>query len=118
MSRVSPFYRGQPEPHPRPEQIRYLDATVHPLPPSSKTRPRSGKLNGRRRLRGSGAGAGEFATVRLESGPNAGEDVRLQLNPSSGPDPNLDPGDEIRVARGADVRPGTERAAGTGLHVQ
>jgi hypothetical protein len=56
--------------------------------------------------------------VRLESRPNAGEDVRLQLNPSSGPDPNLDPGDEIRVARGADVRPGTERAAGTGLHVQ
>jgi uncharacterized membrane protein len=56
----------------------------------------------------------QFATVRLESGPNAGEDVRLQLNPSSGLDPDLDPGDEIRVARGPDVRPGTEGVVGTG----
>jgi uncharacterized membrane protein len=56
----------------------------------------------------------QLATVRLESGPDAGEDVRLQLNPSSGLDPDLDPGDEIRVARGPDVRPGTEGVAGTG----
>jgi hypothetical protein len=45
---------------------------------------------------------------------NAGEDVRLGLNPSSGLDPDLDPGDEIRVARGPDFSPGTEAVAGTG----
>jgi hypothetical protein len=56
----------------------------------------------------------QLATVRLESGPNAGEDVRLGLNPSSGLDPDLDPGDEIRVARGPDFSPGTEAVAGTG----
>ena len=39
----------------------------------------------------------QLATVRLESGPNAGDEVRLQLNPNSGLDPDLDPSDEIRV---------------------
>jgi uncharacterized membrane protein len=56
----------------------------------------------------------QLATVRLESGPNAGDDVRLQLNPSSGLDPDLDPGDEIRVAGGPEVRPGMEGVGGTG----
>jgi uncharacterized membrane protein len=56
----------------------------------------------------------QLATVRLESGPDAGRDVRLQLNPSSGLDPDLDPGDRIRVAKGPEVRPGAEGVAGTG----
>ena len=56
----------------------------------------------------------QLATVRLESGPNAGDEVRLQLNPDSGLDPDLDPSDEIRVTKGPEVRPGTEGVAGTG----
>jgi hypothetical protein len=56
----------------------------------------------------------ELATVRLESGSNAGADVRLQLNPISGLDPDLDPGDQIRVTKGPEVRPGTEGVGGTG----
>jgi uncharacterized membrane protein len=56
----------------------------------------------------------QLVTVRLESGPDAGDDVRLQLGSSSGLDPDLDPGDDIRVTKGPDVRPGTEGVTGTG----
>jgi uncharacterized membrane protein len=56
----------------------------------------------------------QLATARLQSGPDAGDDVRLQLGPSSGLDPDLDPGDAIRVAKGPEVRPGTEGVTGTG----
>jgi len=56
----------------------------------------------------------QLVTVRLESGPDAGDDVRLQLNPRGGLDPDLDPGDDIRVTKGPDVRPGTEGVTGTG----
>ena len=55
----------------------------------------------------------QLVTVRLESGPDAGQDARLQLN-ASGLDPDLDPGDEIRVARGPEARPGTEGLGGAG----
>ena len=56
----------------------------------------------------------QLVTVRLESGPDSGENARLQLNPSSGLDPDLDPGDQIRVAKGPEARPGTEGVTGTG----
>jgi uncharacterized membrane protein len=55
----------------------------------------------------------QLVTVRLESGPDAGNDARLQLS-ASGLDPDLDPGDEIRVAKGPDARPGSEGLVGTG----
>jgi uncharacterized membrane protein len=55
----------------------------------------------------------QLVTVRLESGPDAGDDARLQLG-ASGLDPDLDPGDEIRVAKGPEARPGTEGLGGTG----
>jgi uncharacterized membrane protein len=55
----------------------------------------------------------QLVTVRLESGPDAGDEARLQLN-ASGLDPDLDPGDKIRVARGPEARPGTEALGGAG----
>jgi uncharacterized membrane protein len=55
----------------------------------------------------------QLVTVRLESGPDAGNDARLQLG-ASGLDPDLDPGDEIRVAKGPEARPGTQGPGGTG----
>jgi uncharacterized membrane protein len=55
----------------------------------------------------------QSVTVRLESGPDAGDDARLQLS-AGGLDPDLDPGDEIRVAKAPEPRPGAEAVAGTG----
>jgi uncharacterized membrane protein len=55
----------------------------------------------------------QIVTVRVESGPDAGEDARLQLS-AGGLDPDLDPGDEIRVAKTPEPRPGTEAVTGTG----
>jgi uncharacterized membrane protein len=55
----------------------------------------------------------QLVTVRLESGPDAGADARLQLS-ASGLDPDLDPGDEIRVAKGPEARPGSQGLGGTG----
>jgi uncharacterized membrane protein len=55
----------------------------------------------------------QLVTVRLETGPDAGDDARLQLGASS-LDPDLDPGEEIRVTRGPEARPGTEALAGAG----
>jgi uncharacterized membrane protein len=56
----------------------------------------------------------QFVTVRLESGPDTGDTARLQLGASGGLDPDLDPGDQIRVSKGPEVRPGTEGVTGTG----
>jgi uncharacterized membrane protein len=56
----------------------------------------------------------QLVTVRLETGPDAGHNARLQLNPASGLAPDLDPGDKIRVAEGPEVRPGTEGVTGAG----
>jgi uncharacterized membrane protein len=55
----------------------------------------------------------QLVTVRLESGPDAGREVRLQLD-ASGLDPDLDPGDQIRVAEGPEARPGSAGLAGAG----
>jgi uncharacterized membrane protein len=55
----------------------------------------------------------QLVTARLESGPDAGDEARLQLS-ASGFDPDLDPGDEIRVQKGAEPTPGTKPVAGSG----
>jgi uncharacterized membrane protein len=55
----------------------------------------------------------QLVTVRLETGPDAGDDARLQLG-ASGLDPDLDPGEEIRVIKGPEARPGTQALAGAG----
>ena len=52
--------------------------------------------------------------VRLETGPEAGELVRLQLGGQGSLDPDVDPGDELRVTKAPEPPPGTEQVTGTG----
>jgi uncharacterized membrane protein len=56
----------------------------------------------------------QLATVRLESGPDAGQRVRLQLGATGGLDPDLDPGDDIKVAEAPEPPPGAPAVAGSG----
>jgi uncharacterized membrane protein len=51
--------------------------------------------------------------VRLESGPESGELVQVQLG-GQGFDPDVDPGDEVRVTKTPEPAPGAEPLAGTG----
>jgi hypothetical protein len=51
--------------------------------------------------------------VRLESGPESGELVQLQLG-GEGFDPDVDLGDEVRVTKTPEPAPGAEPLAGTG----
>lgn len=55
----------------------------------------------------------QLVTARLESGPDAGETVQIQLG-TSGLDPDVDPGDEVHVAESAEPPPGAEPVTGTG----
>jgi uncharacterized membrane protein len=52
--------------------------------------------------------------VRLESGPESGELVRLQLGGQGSLDPDVDPGDELRVTKTPEPPPGSEQITGTG----
>ena len=52
-------------------------------------------------------------TARLESGPDAGWRVQLQLG-ATGLDPDVDPGDGIKVAEAPEPPPGAPPVAGTG----
>jgi uncharacterized membrane protein len=54
----------------------------------------------------------QMATARLTSGPGAGRRVQLQLSALEGFNPDLDPGDDIRVTRGAKPPPGQAPIAG------
>jgi uncharacterized membrane protein len=54
----------------------------------------------------------QTVTARLESGPDAGRDIRLQLG-ATGLDPDVDPGDGIKVAEAPEPPPGAP-VAGTG----
>jgi uncharacterized membrane protein len=56
----------------------------------------------------------QLATVRLDAGPDEGERVRLQLGATAGLDPDLDPGDDVRVAEAAEPPPGAPAVTGTG----
>jgi uncharacterized membrane protein len=53
-------------------------------------------------------------TARLQSGPDAGRRVRLQLGATGGLDPDVDPGDGIKVAEAPEPPPGAPAVAGTG----
>jgi len=55
----------------------------------------------------------QLATVRLEGGPDEGDRVQLQLGATGGLDPNLDPGDDIRVAEAPEPPPGAPAVAGS-----
>jgi uncharacterized membrane protein len=52
-------------------------------------------------------------TARLESGPDEGRRIQLQLG-ATGLDPDVDPGDGIKVAEAAEPPPGAPPIAGTG----
>ena len=52
-------------------------------------------------------------TARLESGPRAGEAIQIQLA-AGGLDPDVDPGDRIRVTEAPEPPPGAEAVTGTG----
>jgi uncharacterized membrane protein len=53
-------------------------------------------------------------TARLESGPDAGQRIQLQLGATGGLDPDVDPGDDIKVAEAPEPPPGAPPVAGTG----
>jgi uncharacterized membrane protein len=55
----------------------------------------------------------QLAAARLRSGPEAGRRITLQLG-GTGLDPDLDPGDEIKVAEAPEPPPGAPAVAGTG----
>jgi uncharacterized membrane protein len=59
----------------------------------------------------------QLATGRIESGPEKGKRIELQLD-AGGFDPDVDPGDQIRVAKAPEPPPGTEQVAGTGYTLQ
>jgi uncharacterized membrane protein len=54
----------------------------------------------------------QLVTAELTSGPDAGESVELQLSAIQGFDPDLDPGDDIRVTKAPEPPPGQEAVAG------
>jgi uncharacterized membrane protein len=55
----------------------------------------------------------QLATARLTGGPDAGRRITLQLG-ATGLDPDLDPGDDIKVAEAPEPPPGAPAVAGTG----
>ena len=54
----------------------------------------------------------QLVTARLTGGRGAGEQVQLQLSAIQGFDPDLDPGDDIRVTRAPEPPPGQEAVVG------
>jgi uncharacterized membrane protein len=52
--------------------------------------------------------------VRLESGPESGRLVRVQLGGQGSFDPDVDPGDELRVTKAPEPPPGTDQVTGSG----
>ncbi|MBA3263075.1 MAG: YibE/F family protein [Thermoleophilaceae bacterium] len=56
----------------------------------------------------------QLVTARLTSGRDAGKRVELQLSAIQGFDPDLDPGDDIRVTKAPEPPPGQEAVAGPG----
>ena len=59
----------------------------------------------------------QLATAIIESGDEKGKRIELQLD-AGGFDPDVDPGDKIRVAKAPEPPPGSEAVAGTGYTLQ
>ncbi|HEY7598384.1 MAG TPA: YibE/F family protein, partial [Candidatus Limnocylindrales bacterium] len=55
----------------------------------------------------------QLVRARIESGPEEGKRIELQLG-AQGLDPDVDPGDRIRVAKAPEPPPGADAVAGTG----
>lgn len=56
----------------------------------------------------------QLVTARLTSGRGTGNRIQLQLSAIQGFDPNLDPGDDIRVTKAPEPPPGQAAVAGPG----
>jgi uncharacterized membrane protein len=56
----------------------------------------------------------QLVTARLETGPDAGRRLQLQLDATRGLDPDVDPGDGIKVAETPEPPEGAPPVAGTG----
>ena len=56
----------------------------------------------------------QIVSVRLETGPESGELVEIQLSAGEGIDPDVDPGDGVQVVKQPEPPPGSEAVAGTG----
>jgi uncharacterized membrane protein len=54
----------------------------------------------------------QLVTARLTSGPGSGKEIQLQLSALQGFDPDLNPGDNIRVTKGPEPPPGQAAVAG------
>jgi uncharacterized membrane protein len=54
----------------------------------------------------------QLVTARLTSGPGSGKEIQLQLSALQGFDPDLNPGDDIRVTKGPEPPPGQPAIAG------
>jgi uncharacterized membrane protein len=59
----------------------------------------------------------QLATATIESGSETGKRIQLQLD-AGGFDPDVDPGDKIRVAKAPEPPPEAEAVAGTGYTLQ
>ena len=59
----------------------------------------------------------QIASVRLESGPESGELVEIQLSAGPGLDPDVDPGDRVQVVKQPEPPPGADPVAGTGYSI-
>jgi uncharacterized membrane protein len=55
----------------------------------------------------------QLVTAQIETGPESGKQIELQLG-GGGLDPDVDPGDDIRVAKAPEPPPGAEPVTGTG----
>jgi uncharacterized membrane protein len=55
----------------------------------------------------------QLATATIESGPETGKRIQIQLD-AGGLDPNVDPGDKIRVAKAPEPPKGAPAVVGTG----
>lgn len=56
----------------------------------------------------------QHVTVRLRNGPDAGESAPLLLGATGGLEPDVDPGDDVKVTRAPEPPAGTAPVAGTG----
>ena len=59
----------------------------------------------------------QIASVRLESGPESGKLVEIQLSAGPGLDPDVDPGDRVQVVKQPEPPPGADPVAGTGYSI-
>jgi uncharacterized membrane protein len=54
----------------------------------------------------------QIASVRIESGPESGKLVKIQLSGETGLDPDVDPGDGVQVVKQPEPPPGADPVAG------